>query len=129
MPRVKISQATETAANLVLAICGQVTFREDEIEHLCQRLELDPFQLRELFERAAAPAADIPVSHEAMPPAWYDNNVQISRLLLELNDILEFTKDDWQAVLERAGLSQPEVVDLFQELWNQLADAAKKYAT
>lgn len=128
MPRVKISQATETAANLVLAICTQVTFREDEIEHLCQRLELDPFLLRELFERSAAPAADIPISYEAMPPAWYDNNVQISRLLLELNDILEFSKDDWQAVLERAGISHEEVSELFQTLRDQLADAIKKYA-
>lgn len=128
MPRIKITEATETAARLVLAICSQAIFREDEIEHLCQCLELDPFQLRELFERAAAPAADIPVSHEAMPPAWYDNNVQLSRLVLELNEILAFSKSDWEEVREQAGLSQAEVSGLFQALRQQLADAAKKYA-
>jgi len=127
VPRVKISEVTEMAAQLVQAICAQVSFREDEIEHLCHRLEIDPFQLKELFERALAPAADIPIADEAMPPAWYDNNVQLSRLLLELNEILEFSKNDWQAVLERAELSQTEVVELFQALRNQLIEAAKQY--
>ena len=127
MPKVKITAGTQAAAALIAAICAARSFSEDEIEQLCARLEIDPFQLQELFERALQPAADIPATQESMPPAWYDNNVQLSRLLLELNDLLDFSRADWDRLVSAAELAEPEVAEVFRQAREQLVEATNKY--
>ena len=127
MPRVKITEATVGVAALIRALCVTVTFQEHEIDQLCARLEIDPFQLRELFVRALAPAEDIPVENETMPAAWYDNNVQLSRLLLELNDVLELGKAQWANMLQEAEISEDRAAELFDSAKEQLIAGTQKY--
>jgi len=125
--RVKITESTVQIAALIVAMCAASTFEEDQIEQLCLHLDVDPFQLRELLVRALDPAADIPVENEAMPPAWYDNNVQLSRLLLEMNEVLIFGRAEREALQADLDLPEDGLPGLFAAAQQQLTDAMVKY--
>ncbi len=127
MARVRLTESTVQIAALIVAMCTASTFEEDQIEQLCLRLDVDPFQLRELLVRALDPAADIPVENESMPPAWYDNNVQLSRVLLEMNDVLMFGRTEWEALQTSLALPEGGLSGLFAAAQQQLEDATLKY--
>ena len=63
---------------------------------------------------------------------WSDNSIQFPRLLAEIAAVVEFSEDDWNALLESMDLETDQLSELFdraQDAWEEIKEENYPYSS
>lgn len=89
--RIAISQQTIKCSRLICTLTPSNNQGLSElVEYLTGALEIQPSEVVDLFRRSLAPCADPVYDHVHELAEWYDNNIQLPRLLIAICDYNNF---------------------------------------